>query len=63
MNVPDARDELGKKFCCVFFFEVSVREDVVEEFTAGGVFEDDADVFVSFDYVVEADNIWMFKGL
>ncbi len=31
MNVPDARDKLRKKFASVFFFQVAMGQDVVEE--------------------------------
>jgi hypothetical protein len=61
VDVPDTGEELGEEFCGVFFFEVAVGEDVVEEFAAGGVFEDDTDVFVGFDYVVEADDVGVFE--
>jgi len=40
-----------------------VGEDVVKEFTAGCVFEDDTDVFVGFYDVVEADDVGVFESL
>ena len=38
-------------------------EDVVEEFTAGCVFEDDTNVFVGFYDVIEADDVGVFESL
>ena len=52
VDVPDARDELTKEFARILLLEVAVGKDVVEEFTAGRVFEDDTDIFVRFDNVV-----------
>ena len=54
---------MGKELGSVFFFEVAVSEDVVEEFTAGCVFEDDTDVFIGFYDVVEADDVGVFESL
>ena len=52
VNVPDARDELTKEFARILLLEVSVGKDMVEEFTAGRVLENDTDVLVRFDNVV-----------
>ena len=38
-------------------------EDVVEEFAAGCVFEDDAEVFIGFYDIVEADDVGVFESL
>ena len=38
-------------------------EDVVEEFAAECVFEDDTDVFVGFYDVIEADDVGVFESL
>jgi len=38
MDVGDTRDELSEEFCSVAFFEITMSEDMVEEFTAGSVF-------------------------
>jgi len=52
VNVPDARDELTKEFARILLLEVSVGKDMIEEFTAGRVLENDTDVLVRFDNVV-----------
>lgn len=52
MNVPDARDKLRKKFASVFFFQVAMGQDVVEELASRCVFENDPNVFVRFDNVI-----------
>jgi len=54
---------LGKELSSIFFFEVAVGEDVVEEFATGCVFEDDTDVFVGFYDIVEADDVGVFESL
>lgn len=63
MKVPDSRNELSKQLASVAFFEVAVGEDVVEEFAAGGIFENDPDVFVRFDHIVEMDDIRVVQCL
>jgi hypothetical protein len=52
VDVPDARDELTKKFARILLLEVTVGKDVVEEFTTGRVLEDDTDILVRLDNVV-----------
>jgi hypothetical protein len=52
VDVPHPRDELREELGGVTLFEVSVCEDVVEELAARGVFDDDTDIFVGFDYFV-----------
>ncbi len=52
VDVPYTGDELGKEAASVLFFEETMGENVIEQFTARGVVEDDADVFVCFDNVV-----------
>ena len=54
---------MGKELSSIFFFEVAVGEDVVEEFATGCVFEDDTDVFVGFYDIVEADDVGVFESL
>ena len=63
MKVPDGGNELSKQLAGVAFFEVTVGEDVVEEFAAGGIFEDDPDVLVGFDDIVEMNDIRVIKCL
>ena len=63
MNIPDTRDELTEKFARVLLLQVTVGEDVVEEFTTRRVLEDDADILVRLDDVVKSDNIRVFEGL
>ncbi len=63
MKVPDGRNELCKQFASVAFFEVAVGKDVIEEFAAGGIFEDDPDVFVGFDDIVEMNDIRVMECL
>jgi hypothetical protein len=63
MEVPDGRNELSKQLAGVAFFEVAVGEDVIEEFAAGGIFEDDPDVLVRFDDIIEMDDIRVIKCL
>jgi hypothetical protein len=63
MDVPDARDELGKEFSGVSFFEVTMCEDVVKELATRGVLEDDANVFVCFNDVVEPYNVGVLERL
>lgn len=63
VNVPNTRDELTKKFARVLLLQVAVGEDVVEEFTTGGVLEDDANVLVRFDNVVQSDDVRVFESL
>ena len=63
MKVPDGRNELSKQLASVTFFEVAVGEDVIEELAAGGIFEDDADVFVGFNDIVEMNDIRVMECL
>jgi len=30
MDVPDTRDELGEKLGCIFFAQISMRENMIE---------------------------------
>ena len=61
VEVPDGGDELSEQLASVPFFEVAVGEDMIEEFTAGGIFEDDPDVLVRFDNIIEVNDIWVIK--
>ncbi len=63
MDVPDARYELGKEFGGVSFTQIAVGKDVVEEFTSGSIFNNDTDVFVSFDNIVQAYDVGVLEGL
>jgi len=63
MKVPDGRDKLSEQLAGIAFFEVAVGEDVIEEFAAGGIFEDDSDVLVSFDDIVEMNDIRVIQCL
>lgn len=63
MDVPDTRYELGEEFSGIFFLEVTMGEDVVEELATGGIFEDDTDVFVGFDDVVKTHDVGMLQRL
>jgi hypothetical protein len=63
MDVPDAGDELGEKTAGILFLEEAMGKDVVEKFSAGGVVEDDADVFVRFDNVVQPYDIGVLEHL
>jgi hypothetical protein len=38
VNVPDAGNELGEEFGGVFFLQVAVSKDVVEELATRGIF-------------------------
>ncbi len=38
-------------------------KDVVEKFATGGVFEDDAYVFIRFDDIVQSYDVGMFQSL
>jgi len=49
VDVPYTRDELGKEAASVLFFEETISENVIKQFTARGVVKDDANVFVRFD--------------
>jgi len=63
MDVPDAGDELGEKTACILFFEEAMRENVIEQFTARGVVENDANVFVGLDNIVQPYDIRVFEHL
>ena len=63
VDIPDAGDELTKEFACVLLFEVTMGKDMVKEFTAGRVLENDANVFVRLDDVVKSDDVGVFEGL
>ena len=63
MEVPYGGDELSKQLAGIAFFEVAVGEDVIEEFTAGGIFEDDPDVLVRLDDIVEMNDIRVIERL
>ena len=63
VNIPDAGDELTKEFACVLLLEVTMGKDMVKEFTAGRVLENDANVFVRLDDVVKSDDVGVFEGL
>ena len=52
VDVPYTGNELGEKAASVLFFEEAMGENVIEQFTARGVVENDADVLVGFDNVV-----------
>lgn len=52
MDVPYTGNELGEKAASVFFFEEAMGENMIEQFTARGVVEDDADVFIGLNNVV-----------
>jgi hypothetical protein len=52
---------LSKQLAGVTFFEVAMGEDVIEEFTAGSIFEDDSDVLVCFNDIVKMNNIRVVK--
>ena len=52
VDVPYTGDELGKEAASVLFFEETMGENVIKQFTDRGIVEDDADVFVCFDNVV-----------
>ena len=49
VDVPYTRDELGEEAASVLFFEETIGKNVIKQFTARGVVEDDANVFVCFD--------------
>ena len=49
VDVPYTRDELGKEAASVLFFEETIGKNVIKQFIARGVVEDDANVFVCFD--------------
>ena len=61
MDIPYSTDQLCKELSRVFFSEISVGEDMIEEFSTRGVVEDDTDVFVGFDCLVESDNVGMVQ--
>ena len=63
VDVPDAGDELSEEFACIFLLQVAVGENVVEEFAARRVFEDDADVLVGLDDVVQPNDVRVFESL
>jgi hypothetical protein len=63
VDVPDAGDELTEEFARILLLQVAVCQDMVEEFTARRVFEDDTDVLVRFDNVVKPDDVRMFESL
>lgn len=63
VDVPDTRDELGKELCGVFFLEVAMGKNVVEELASGGILENNADVFVCLYDIVESDDVWVLKCL
>ena len=63
VDVPDTGDELGEELGCVFFLEVAMGKNVVEELAARGVLEDDANVFVGLDDIVETNDVGVFECL
>lgn len=63
VNVPDTGNELGKEFGSVLFAKIAMSKDVVEKLSTRCIFQDDANVLVSFDHVVEANDVGMFQGL
>ena len=63
VDIVDTGDELTKEFACILLLEVTMGKDMVEEFTAGHVLENDANVLVRFDDVVKSDNVGVFGGL
>ena len=52
VNVPDAGDELTEELARILLLEVSMGQNMVEEFTTRRVLEDDADILVGLDNVV-----------
>lgn len=52
VQVRNSRDELGEQLGGVTFAEISMCKDVVEEFAARRVLNNDADVLVGLDNVV-----------
>lgn len=46
VQVPNAGNELGKEAAGRVVLEVPVVQDIVKQFSAGGIFEDDAKMFV-----------------
>lgn len=63
MYVPDARNELGEEFRGILFLEVTVSEDVIEQLASRSIFKNDSYVFVSFNHVVQTDDVWVFQCL
>lgn len=63
VNVPDTGDELTEELARILLLQVTVGEDVVEEFTTRRVLEDDADVLVRLDNIVQSNDVWMFESL
>ena len=52
MDVPNTGDQLSEEFASIFFLEVPVSKNVIEEFTPGSIFQNDSDVLVGLNYVV-----------
>jgi hypothetical protein len=63
VDVPNTGDELREQLGSVLFAEITMGQDVVEEFSSRRVFQDDADVLVRLNHVVETDDVGVFQGL
>jgi len=63
VDVPNAGYELGEQLCSVLFAQISMGQNVVEQFAAGCVLKDDTDVFIRLDHVVESNNVGMLQSL
>ena len=63
VDIPDTRDELAEQFTGVFLAKVSVGQDMVEQLTAGCVFEDDTDVLVGLNDIVQPHDVGVLERL
>jgi hypothetical protein len=52
VDVPYTGNKAGRKGINILFFEKAMSGDVIEQFTARGVIENDAGELVGFDNVV-----------
>lgn len=59
VQVLDASDELSIKFGCLFFLKARVSDDEVEKLSTVGIFHDHKEFLISFDDLIELNNVWM----
>lgn len=57
VQVADTGDKLGEQLTRRAVLQIAVVEDVVEQLTARRILEDDADVALSLNHLMQADNV------
>jgi hypothetical protein len=57
VQVADTGDELGEQLTRRAVLQIAVVEDVVEQLTARRILEDDADVALSLNHLMQANNV------